>query len=241
MHFFFIYFPSICCYTVTIHRVIRQLNFYWTFVFVLFCFFHSQKTARNPYVDIFVAIITVPTLILLALLLDANIQTDRETTAESRSTFIVLIFGFSFLVLSSLICGCIVHKMGMCRWDRQRYEEEVITSNRTDSIDCVHVIDLPPTYESVTTKHGANLTKLSSFLNPPPPTYEMACSTEKLAPSTSTSTGTIHHIWYSTTSDKDLWPNFCIHESNTIILCLFFSSLFVVADFISFLFVISWT
>lgn len=134
------------------------------------------------------AIITVPTLILLALLLDANIQTDRETTAESRSTFIVLIFGFSFLVLSSLVCGCIVHKMGMCRWDRQRYEEEVITANRSDSIDCVHVIDLPPSYE-IATKQHANFSR-SSFLKPP--TYEYACSTEKLAQSSST--GTINHI-----------------------------------------------
>ncbi|XP_055305482.1 uncharacterized protein LOC129570088 isoform X2 [Sitodiplosis mosellana] len=156
----------------------------------MFTQFIITKSTRNPYVDIFVAIITVPTLILLALLLDANIQTDHESTAESRSTFIVLIFGFSFLVLSSLVCGCIVHKMGMCRWDRQRYEDEVITSNRSNSIDCVHVIDLPPTYD-VATKHIGNFPRLSSFLKPPP-TYEMACSTEKLAQSTST--GTIHHI-----------------------------------------------
>lgn len=138
------------------------------------------------------AIITVPTLILLALLLDANIQTDRETTAENRSTFIVLIFGFSFLVLSSLVCGCIVHKMGMCRWDRRNYEEEVIAAtNRSDSIDCVHVIDLPPTYDDVVAKKHGNFPRLSSFLKPPP-TYEMACSTEKLAQSSSV--GTINHI-----------------------------------------------
>lgn len=131
------------------------------------------------------AIITVPTLILLALLLDANIQENLETSIETRSSFIVLIFGFAFLVLSSLVCGCIVHKMGMCRWDRQTYEDEVITANRTETLDCVHVIDLPPTYEAAT-KHQNEFTKLSS-LTKPPPTYEMACSTEKLGQSTSTS------------------------------------------------------
>lgn len=112
-----------------------------------------------------------------------------ETSAESRSSFIVLIFGFSFLVLSSLVCGCIVHKMGMCRWDHGAYEEETITTNHTETLDCVHVIDLPPTYEAAT-KHG-DLPPLSPHLKPPP-TYEMACSTEKLAQSCST--GTINHI-----------------------------------------------
>ncbi|XP_031621878.1 uncharacterized protein LOC116339918 [Contarinia nasturtii] len=148
------------------------------------------KSTRNPYVDIFVAIITVPTLILLALLLDANISSDNDSPAETRSTFIVLIFGFAFLVLSSLVCGCILHKMNICAWNHRQYEEEVISAaNRSNSIDCVHVIDLPPTYE-VATKQG-NFPALSSFLKPPP-TYEMACSTEKLAQSNST--GTIHHI-----------------------------------------------
>lgn len=168
-----------------IHMVtnIRQLILFFFYIQLLFSF---QKSTRNPYVDIFVAIITVPTLILLALLLDANIQTDRETTDEARSSFIVLIFGFAFLVLSSLVCGCIVHKMGMCHWDRRHYDDEVITSNRNDNLECIHVIDLPPSYDTVT-KHGNNLACLK-----PPPTYEMACSTEKLAQSSSTAT--INHI-----------------------------------------------
>lgn len=137
------------------------------------------------------AIITVPTLILLALLLDANIATDNDSPAESRSTFIVLIFGFAFLVLSSLVCGCILHKMNVCAWNRRQYEEEVAAAaNRSNSIDCVHVIDLPPTYEAATKQE--NFPTLSSFLKPPP-SYEMACSTEKLAQSTG-SIGTIHHI-----------------------------------------------
>lgn len=148
--------------------------------------FSFQKSTRNPYVDIFVAIITVPTLILLALLLDSNIQTDRETSAEARSSFIVLIFGFAFLIISSLVCGCIVHKMGMCRWDRRRYADEVITANHNENFECVHVIDLPPTYE-LATKHASNPACLK-----PPPTYEMACSTDKLAQSTSTPA--INHI-----------------------------------------------
>lgn len=123
----------------------------------------------------------MPTLILLALLLDANIQDNLDSSVETRSSFIVLIFGFSFLVLSSLVCGCIVHKMGMCRWDRGRFEEEVYRANRSDSTDCVHVIDLPPTYETVIKQE--HHIQVESSLRQPPPTYEMACSLEKLAQS----------------------------------------------------------
>lgn len=156
----------------------------------IFFYVCLQKSTRNPYVDIFVAIITVPTLILLALLLDANIQDNLDTTTETRSSFIVLIFGFSFLVLSSLICGCIVHKMGMCRWDRRRFEEEINRSNRSSSIGSVHIIDLPPTYDTVVKQEIHP--QVDSSLRQPPPTYEMACNIEKLAQNNAI--GAVHHI-----------------------------------------------
>lgn len=79
--------------------------------------------------------------------------------------------------------------MGMCRWDRGRFEEEVIRANRSDSTECVHVIDLPPAYETAIKQEY--YPQLTSSL-PLPPTYEMACSIEKLAQSSSS--GTIHHI-----------------------------------------------
>lgn len=141
--------------------------------------------------DIFVAIITVPTLILLALLLDANIQENIEASVETRSSFIILIFGFTFLVISSLVCGCIVHKMGMCRWNRRVYEEGVIAVNRTENRACVHVVDLPPAYE-IATRQNDEFSKDSSSITKPPPSYEIACSKEKLG--ASTSTATVHHI-----------------------------------------------
>lgn len=123
--------------------------------------------------------ITVPTLILLALLLDANIQDSLHPSAETRSSFIVLIFGFGFLVLSLLVCGCIVHKMGMCRWNRRNYEEEVIAAQHSEYGDCIHVIDLPPSYETVTQDTKYEPPRFSSITKPPaPPTYEMACTSK---------------------------------------------------------------
>lgn len=134
----------------------------------------------------------MPTLILLALLLDANIQENIDTSVEARSSFIVLIFGFTFLVISSLVCGCIVHKMGMCRWNRRAYEEEVIAANRIENRTCVHVVDLPPAYDEIATRQNDEFPKDSSSVTKPPPSYEIACSKEKLGGSTSTAT--VHHI-----------------------------------------------
>lgn len=142
------------------------------------------------------AIITVPTLILLALLLDANIQENIETTVETRSSFIVLIFGFTFLVISSLVCGCIVHKMGMCRWNgRRACEEDANATNNAEVHSCIHVIDLPPTYEAAT-RQDNEFPKVSSpaSITKPPPSYEIACSKENLGGGESSSTPTVHHI-----------------------------------------------
>lgn len=124
-------------------------------------------------------------------MLDANIQENIETTVETRSSFIVLIFGFTFLVISSLVCGCIVHKMGICRWNRRVYEEEVIAASRTENGNCIHVIDLPPTYEAATRQNN-EFPKVSSPVTKPPPSYEFACSKEKFGESSSMAT--VHHI-----------------------------------------------
>lgn len=135
--------------------------------------------------DIFIAVITVPTLILLALLLDANIQdTFDSTSLESRSPFIVLLFGFGFLVLSLLVCGCIAHKMGVCLWNQERYEEEQLNACRLNgAADGVHVIDLPPSYEAVTRNHSKPDESIRcSVAAKPPPSYEMACKIESSLP-----------------------------------------------------------
>lgn len=77
----------------------------------------------------------------------------------------------------------------MCRWDRRRFEEEVISARLEN--ECVHVIDVPPSYEAAI--KSEHYPRLSELLTLPPPTYEAACSTEKLA-QTSNSADPIHHI-----------------------------------------------
>lgn len=176
--------------------------FKYCFSFFSLSLFIFQKSIRNPYVDIFVAIITVPTLILLALLLDANLQDNfgsDSTTIESKSSFIVLIFGFGFLVLSLLVCGCIVHKMGLCLWKSTVYTDtgndvhnsvgqNITNANGTRANDYAHIIDMPPSYETVINGYKLDMPFTSespalipttqstpAALFPPPPTYESIC------------------------------------------------------------------
>lgn len=180
-----------------------------------------QKTVRNPYVDIFVAIITVPTLILLALLLDANIQEKfgSEDDTSTKSSFIVIIFGFGFLVLSLLVCGCIMHKMGMCLWTRtsQGDNDELSTNVNASSgalrisnfsssgsrraNECTHIIDMPPSYETIINGYKCDLvandavssitsmTEMSAAA--PPPAYESLGLEHHEMPLRATS----NHIW----------------------------------------------
>lgn len=168
--------------------------------YLFFFFFLFQKTIRNPYVDIFVAIITVPTLILLALLLDANIQEnfDSDVDTSTKSSLIVLIFGFGFIVLSLLVCGCIMHKMGICLWSKSPYtDDDEQTTNGTASNgvhrnshcgnsrcsnECSHIIDMPPSYETIINGYKCDLFGTDTVPSlsrmaaisaaAPPPTYE---------------------------------------------------------------------
>lgn len=143
------------------------------------------------------AIITVPTLILLALLLDANIQENfgSEDDANSKSTFIVLIFGFGFILLSLLVCGCIMHKMRMCLWTRSRYsdtDDPSTNGNGSNGMsaggsrlsNCSHIIDMPPSYDTVINRYKcdlvagdaaaslAHMTRMSVLSWSSPPTYD---------------------------------------------------------------------
>lgn len=202
--------------------------FNWLRHLYSFSFFMFQKTVRNPYVDIFVAIITVPTLILLALLLDANIQENfsgADGDSSTKSSFIVLIFGFGFLVLSLLVCGCIMHKMGMCLWTKTTYtdnDDQSTNGNATSgghrgsnssgssrrANECFHIIDMPPSYETIINGYKCDLVATDAVPSlarmpemsaaAPPPTYEslgLGLGPESRAGHDMPSGATSNHIW----------------------------------------------
>lgn len=201
----YIYFRiTINCVSSAGCAVYNNNNFLSVYLFFL------QKTIRNPYVDIFVAIITVPSLILLALLLDANIRENIDSedhTGTNSSPLIVLIFGFGFLVMSLLACGCIMHKMGMCLWmgslhtDNDESPTNInnrsgihcnshcsSSSNSRRSNECSHIIDMPPSYETIMNGYKCDLVATNAVLslprmsiNAPPPTYESLGHGQRLA------------------------------------------------------------
>lgn len=83
--------------------------------------------------------------------------------------------------------------MGMCRWNRRASEEEGNTTNNAEIHSCIHVIDLPPTYEAATRQNN-EFPKVSSpsLITKPPPSYEIACSKGNLGGGENSSTAIVH-------------------------------------------------
>lgn len=121
-----------------------------------------QQKQRRPVVDILVAMIAVPVLIICALQLEKIMQ---DKWAESASTrWMVFGLGVGMLLISVIICGYVTHRMGVCLWTGPLEDNSSIRShfNHINSQnDILRIVDsLPPSYEAVT-KYDI-----------PPPPYE---------------------------------------------------------------------
>ncbi|XP_017870688.1 PREDICTED: uncharacterized protein LOC108618962 isoform X2 [Drosophila arizonae] len=107
---------------------------------------------QRPIVDLLVAMVAVPVLILCALQLEKNLH-DMHNSPESR--WLVFALGIGMLVISVIICGYVTHRMGVCIWAGPIDE----AGNRAGSgalhhinsqNDVLRIVDsLPPSYESV--------------------------------------------------------------------------------------------
>lgn len=73
-----------------------------------------QIKNQQPLIDLIVAMITLPSLIIFALLLEANMREEWTDEAESRWT--VLGLGVALLLVSLILCGYTTHRMGVCLW-----------------------------------------------------------------------------------------------------------------------------
>ncbi|XP_065364666.1 uncharacterized protein LOC135957790 isoform X2 [Calliphora vicina] len=121
-----------------------------------------RMSQQRPIVDLLVAMIAVPILILCALQLEKNLH-DMANSPESR--WLVFALGIGMLIVSVIICGYVTHRMGVCIWAGPIDE----VGNRTGSgsgvthinsqNDILRIVDsLPPSYDSVV-----------KFDIPPPP------------------------------------------------------------------------
>ncbi|XP_030246407.1 uncharacterized protein LOC115565401 isoform X2 [Drosophila navojoa] len=113
---------------------------------------NAGPSNQRPIVDLLVAMVAVPVLILCALQLEKNLH-DMHNSPESR--WLVFALGIGMLVISVIICGYVTHRMGVCIWAGPIDE----AGNRAGSgalhhinsqNDVLRIVDsLPPSYESV--------------------------------------------------------------------------------------------
>lgn len=72
-----------------------------------------RMSQQRPIIDLLVAMIAVPILILCALQLEKNLH-DMANSPESR--WLVFALGIGMLIVSVIICGYVTHRMGVCIW-----------------------------------------------------------------------------------------------------------------------------
>ncbi|XP_030564766.1 uncharacterized protein LOC115765383 isoform X1 [Drosophila novamexicana] len=107
---------------------------------------------QRPIVDLLVAMVAVPVLILCALQLEKNLH-DMHDSPESR--WLVFALGIGMLVISVIICGYVTHRMGVCIWAGPIDEAGNRAGNGAlhhinSQNDVLRIVDsLPPSYDSV--------------------------------------------------------------------------------------------
>ncbi|XP_034113779.1 uncharacterized protein LOC117574183 isoform X2 [Drosophila albomicans] len=112
----------------------------------------SGPSNQRPIVDLLVAMVAVPVLILCALQLEKNLH-EMHDSAESR--WLVFALGIGMLVISVIICGYVTHRMGVCIWAGPIDEAGNRAGNGAlphinSQNDVLRIVDsLPPSYESV--------------------------------------------------------------------------------------------
>jgi hypothetical protein len=92
--------------------------------------FSYQFQIRNQQslIDLIVAMIAIPTLVLLALTLEAKMREDWMEKEETR--WAVLGIGLGLLCASLFTCGYVTHRMGVCLWAGPQ-EDDTYPANLT--------------------------------------------------------------------------------------------------------------
>ncbi|KNC21267.1 hypothetical protein FF38_13921, partial [Lucilia cuprina] len=177
-----------------------------------------RMSQQRPIVDLLVAMIAVPILILCALQLEKNLH-DMANSPESR--WLVFALGIGMLIVSVIICGYVTHRMGVCIWAGPIDE----VGNRVGSgsggsrgvshinsqNDILRIVDsLPPSYDSVV-----------KFDIPPPPYDCLVIDMEQCKdepetenkPTVSTQNSTVHMTLNCITNFSNDWASFNPEET----------------------------
>jgi hypothetical protein len=87
-----------------------------------------QIKNQQSLVDLVVAMVAIPTLILLALTLETKMREDWMEKLETR--WAVLGIGIGLLCASLVTCGYVTHRMGVCLWAGPQ-EDDTYPTNLT--------------------------------------------------------------------------------------------------------------
>jgi Na+-transporting methylmalonyl-CoA/oxaloacetate decarboxylase gamma subunit len=72
------------------------------------------QTSRHSLIDLVVALVSVPLLVVFGLMLESNMRGDWTGDPEKR--WRVLGLGLVLLFVSILVCGHVTHRLGICIW-----------------------------------------------------------------------------------------------------------------------------
>nr|CAD7599142.1 unnamed protein product [Timema genevievae] len=110
---------------------------------------------KQPAVDLVVALVVVPILIVFGIMLETNMRGDWTQDAESRWN--VLGLGLALLCVSLLMCCYVTHRLGLCIWEAHNRERQGATQQSaqdgmtsvSSQLQLVVSGDLPPSYDSI--------------------------------------------------------------------------------------------
>lgn len=131
------------------------------------------QTSRQSLIDLVVALVSVPLLVVFGLLLESNMRGDWTRDEETR--WYVLSLGIVLMFVSIMVCGYVTHRLGICIWavaqepGSPRHESNGTVPCASSQMHLVVDGELPPSYESVVS-HDA-----------PPPYCSVQIFNEKLA------------------------------------------------------------
>ena len=73
-----------------------------------------MQSNRQSLIDLVVAVVSVPLLVVFGLMLESNMRGDWTRDGETR--WYVLSLGIVLLLISIMVCGYVIHRLGICIW-----------------------------------------------------------------------------------------------------------------------------
>ena len=74
----------------------------------------SNRVTKQALLDLMVALVAIPLLVVFGLMLETNMRGDWTNDAETR--WHVLGLGLALLFISLLVMGYVTHRLGICIW-----------------------------------------------------------------------------------------------------------------------------